>query len=456
MTRRVHLVGIGGAGLSGIARVLRGRGETVTGSDQSASPFSDGLPGLGVTVWLGHAAEHVTGADVVVASSAVPEANVELAAARAAGIPVLRREAFLGPLTAGRRTVAVAGTHGKTTTTGLVAWILRRAGRDPSFLVGGMFPDLGGNAAAGSGEHFVIEADEYDRTFLGLTPALAVVTNVEHDHPDCYPTPADFQAAFQKFADRVSEVLVVCLDDPAAAGLRPARAERWTYGLSAGADFRAEELRPNPAGGMDFLASRRGELLGLIRIRLPGDHNVRNALGALAAAAHLDVPLADARQALVDFHGAGRRFELLGEAGGVTVVDDYAHHPSEVRATLAAARTRFPGAEIWAVFQPHTYSRTRTFLEALAQAFDDADHVIVTAIYAAREAGDPEISGRTIVERMLHPDAHYIPDLDEAAAELLTRVRPGSVVLTLSAGDGNRVGRAVLEAMARRGLGGGA
>jgi UDP-N-acetylmuramate--alanine ligase len=302
----------------------------------------------------------------------------------------------------------------------------------------------------------VIEADEYDRTFLGLTPSLAVVTSVEHDHPDCYPTPADFQAAFQQFVDRVSDVLIVCLDDPGAAALRPARAERWTYGLSPDADFRAEELRPNPAGGMDFLASRRGDLVGLIRTRLPGEHNVRNSLAALAAASHLDVPLADARQAMVDFHGAGRRFEVLGEAGGVTVIDDYAHHPTEIRATLAAARIRFPEGEIWAVFQPHTFSRTRTFLDELSLAFGDADHVIVTAIYAAREEWDPDISGQTIVERMLHPDAHYIPDLDEAAAELLTRVSPGSVVLTLSAGDGNRVGRTVLEAMARRGQGGGA
>ncbi|MGH2626701.1 MAG: glutamate ligase domain-containing protein, partial [Anaerolineales bacterium] len=291
---------------------------------------------------------------------------------------------------------------------------------------------------------------------LGLTPSLAVVTNVEHDHPDCYPDPASFQAAFQEFADRVSETLIVCLDDPGAAALRPRRAERWTYGLSAEADFRAEELRSNPAGGMDFLASRRGELVGLIRTRLPGEQNVRNALAALGAAALLDVPLTEARQALVDFHGAGRRFEVLGEAGGVTVVDDYAHHPTEVRATLAAARGRFPEAEIWAVFQPHTYSRTRTFLGELATAFGDADHVIVTAIYSAREEQDPEISGLTIVERMLHPEANYIPDLDKAAAALLTRVTPGSVVITLSAGDGNRVGRTVLEAMARRGQGGGA
>lgn len=442
--------------MSGIARVLRERGETVTGSDQAASPFSDALGDLGVTVWIGHAAEHVAGADVVVASSAVPDGNVELAAARAAGIPVLRREAFLPQLTTGYVTVAVAGTHGKTTTTGLIAWILRRAGRDPSFLIGGMLPDLGGNAAAGAGRHFVIEADEYDRTFLGLTPSLAVVTSVEHDHPDCYPTPADFQAAFEEFVDRVSEVLIVCVDDSGAALLHPARAERWTYGLSPSADFRAEELRPNSAGGMDFLASRRGELVGLIRTRLPGEHNVRNVLAALAAATHLDVPLAEARQALVDFHGAGRRFEILGQADGVTVIDDYAHHPTEIRATLAAARERFPESEIWAVFQPHTFSRTRTFLGELSHAFGDADHVIVTAIYAAREEWDPDISGQTIVERMLHPDAHYIPELDEAAAELLSRVGPGSVVLTLSAGDGNRVGRIVLEAMARRGQGGGA
>jgi UDP-N-acetylmuramate--alanine ligase len=456
MTRRVHLVGIGGAGMSGIARILHQRGDVVTGSDQAASPFSDSLADLGVKVWIGHSADHGVGADVVVASSAVSEANVELAAARAAGVPVLRRDAFLPELTAGSKVVAVAGTHGKTTTTGWIAWVLRQAGRDPSFLAGGILTDLGANAGAGRGKDFVLEADEYDRTFLGLHPAVAVVTNVEYDHPDCYPTPDEFQAAFAQFANQVTELLIACADDPGAAALQPARAVRLTYGLGPDAEWRAEELRPNSAGGMDFLASRQGELVGLMRTRLPGDHNVVNALGALAAVDHLGVPLVDARQALAEFHGAARRFEVIGEVSGVVVIDDYAHHPSEIRATLSGARRRYPEAQIWAVFQPHTFSRTRTFLNEWPAALGQADHVVVTAIYAAREPNDPDLEGAAIVERMMHPDARYIPGLDDAAEEVLSRVRPGSVVLTMSAGDGNRVGKRVLSGLAGRGPGGGA
>jgi UDP-N-acetylmuramate--alanine ligase len=445
MSRRVHIVGIGGTGLSGIARVLHERGERVSGSDQTPSEYSRALEGLGVPVAYGHRAENVAGADVVLASSAIAEGNPELAAARRAGIPVLRRETFLAELTAGFETLAVAGTHGKSTTTGMIAWILDRAGKDPSFIVGGMLADFGTNAHAGGGKAFVIEADEYDRAFLGLRPSVAVVTSVEHDHPDCYPTAADFQAAFEAFVDRVQDLLLVCQDNPGAASLGRDGLQRLTYGMSSQADWTAEETRLNAAGGSDFLAVRRGEVLGLVRTRLPGAHNVLNSLAALAACDHLGVPLAIARDALTEFHGVGRRFEVMGQVGGITVIDDYGHHPTEIRATLAAARQRYPQAEIWAVFQPHTFSRTRALLEGFAAAFGDADHVVVTEVFAAREKPDGVTSGAQIVGRMSHPDARFISELDEAAETVLHGLRPGSVVVILSAGDANRIGRLLLE-----------
>lgn len=443
-------MGIGGAGLSAIARVLHERGQTVTGSDQARTAFAAELESDGVLVSYGHEAANVRGADLVIASSAIPGDNPELVAAHEAGIPVLKREAFFGDLTAGHKTVAVAGTHGKTTTTGLIAWVLERAGLSPSFIVGGKLVDLGTNARAGKGPHFVIEADEYDRAFHGLNPSVAVVTNVEHDHPDCYPTPEEFHAAFVVFVEQVQELLLVCADDPGAASLGRQGLSRRTYGLSADADWFAEEIRPNGAGGMDYLALCDGQLLGLVRLRLPGLDNVRNSLAALAVASELGVTFVEAREAMVDFRGVGRRFEVLGQETDVTVVDDYAHHPTEIRSTLAAARSRFPEADIWAVFQPHTYSRTRTLLDALKGAFTDADHVIVLDIFAARERPDSETTGESVARQIEHPEALFIGDMQKAVEHLLNGVAPGSLVITLSAGDGNQVGRSLVEQLRKR------
>ena len=431
--------------MSAIASVLLERGEQVTGSDRAHSPYADELERRGVNIAYQHQADNVIGADLVVASSAVPEENVELRTAREQGIPVLRRAAFLSDLTAGYRTIAVAGTHGKTTTTGMIAWILEQDGRSPTFIVGGMLSDLGGNARAGAGSEFVIEADEYDRTFLGLHPDVAVVTNVELDHPDCYPTLKAFTQAFAQFSDQVGSMLFVCSDDPGAMALNPTHAARRTYGLAANADLHAEDLRPNTAGGSDFLALRGDTTLGLVRTRLPGEHNVRNALASLAVSEYLGVDFRIAREALAEFHGAGRRFEIKGEAHGVTVVDDYAHHPTEIRATLRAARQRFPDGEVWAVFQPHTYSRLRALQSEYARAFEDADHVLVTEVFAAREPVDANFGGEQIAALISHPDVKFSPDFNHTAAELLGEVQPGDVVITLSAGDGNRVGECLLE-----------
>ena len=438
-------MGIGGAGMSAIASVLLERGEQVTGSDRAHSPYADELEKRGVVIEYAHRAENVTGADLLVASSAVPDDNVELQAARARGIPVKRRAEFLGELTRDYHTIAVAGTHGKTTTSGMIAWVLEQDGRSPTFIVGGMLPDLSGNAHSGTGPDFVIEADEYDHTFLGLHPDVAVVTNVELDHPDCYPTFELFREAFVQFSSQVESMLFVCQDDSAAMTLEPVHAKRMTYGLDPGADLHAEDIRVNTAGGSDFLALRGSETIGLVRTRLPGDHNVRNALACLAVCDYLGVEFRVTRDALTEFHGAGRRFEVKGEAGGVTIIDDYAHHPTEIVATLNAARQRFPQGQIWAVFQPHTYSRLRALKAEYAGAFQKADHVLVTEVFAAREAVDPDFGGRQIADLISHPDVRFQPDFERAAVELAEDVHPGDAVVTLSAGDGNLVGDRLLE-----------
>jgi UDP-N-acetylmuramate--alanine ligase len=447
MSRKVHLVGIGGAGLSGIARILLDRGEIVTGSDLAVSEYSQALEQAGVRLWLGHHADNVVGADLVVASSAVSDANPEVMAARRAGIRVVRRNEFLGELTEGYQTVAVAGTHGKTTTTGMITWVLEKAGSSPTFLVGGLLEDFGTNARLGTGPHFVIEADEYDRAFLALRPSLAVVTSVEHDHPDCYPTFDHFRRAFESFASRVEGCLVVYGEDPVAGALLPGTGEVVRYGLGEGMDWRADEIRSNAAGGSDFLVVVGGQDRGLVRTRLPGRHNVLNALGALAAVDHLGVPFAEARQALTEFHGARRRFEVMGEAQGVIVIDDYAHHPSEIRATLAAARARYPEAQIWAVFQPHTFSRTRVLLEDFGAAFTDADQVIVTEIFASREHAEPGVSGRLVAERIPGKQASFLATLPEAVEYLAEHVRAPATVVILSAGDANQIGHGLLQTL---------
>jgi UDP-N-acetylmuramate--alanine ligase len=445
MSRKVHFVGIGGSGMSALAHVLHGRGESVTGSDQEATPYVRALQEAGVNISIGHNAKNVTGADLVVSSSAIPESNVELQVAVDVGIPVKRRQEFLDELTRDYETVAIAGTHGKTTTTGMVAWILDQAGFDPSFVVGGLLPDFGANGKAGKGSYFVIEADEYDNAFLGLHPAIAVVTNVEHDHPDFFPTYEDVVNAFQTFVGQVKEKLIICADDPGAFSLSYKGVERITYGFEPSAHWRAEELRANAAGGMDFLLIKGEGLLGLVRTRLPGEHNVSNALAAFAVADALQIPFAISRDAMTKFHGAGQRFEILGVVNDIAIIDDYAHHPTEIRATLSTSKLRYPQAEIWAVFQPHTYSRIKTLLAAYRTAFGDADHVIVTEVFGAREEADGVISGEFVANEIDHVDVRFIGDFNEIAEELARNVRVGDVVVTMSAGDANQVGRNLLK-----------
>ena len=443
---RLHIVGIGGAGMSAIATVLIERGYQVSGSDQAESDVTRSLRDRGAQVVIGHRAENIGEADMVIASSAIRDDNVELAAARQRNIPVNKRARFLGWLMQGALGIAVAGTHGKTTTTAMITQILLGDGRDPSFIVGGMIAETGQSAHAGRDREFVIEADEYDRTFLGLTPTVEVITNVEHDHPDFYPTFEDVVGAFRAFVDLLpaNGLLVACGEDAAAAHLAKAAPRARLYGFDAKLDWYATDVRPNNAGGSDFIAYRGGESLGLIRLRVPGRHNVLNALAALAATDFLGVSFSRAQDALSDFRGVGRRFEVRGEVNGVTIVDDYGHHPTEIKATLAGAKLRYPGQAIWAVFQPHTYSRTKTLMNRFAEAFADADHVIVTAIYAARERDTLGISHADVVAAMRHPDARAIDALTDVVTFLREHARPGDVVITFSAGDANKISTQLL------------
>ena len=461
----VHLIGIGGTGLSAIARVLLERGYEVSGSDRVLSPQAGELAALGARVLVGHQAGHVRGADLVVRSSAVPDDNPEVQAALAAGVPVLKRAQFLGELMRDQQVIAVAGTHGKTTTTAMIAWVLTSLGLDPSYIVGSTVKNLNQNAHAGQGSAFVIEADEYDRMFLGLNPNVAVVTYLEHDHPDCYPTMESYRAAFAEFIQRIKPggLLLTCQDTAKTRRLTqavPAGARACTYGLSAGAEYVAEDAHPNAHGGYDYQAvwqpagSPRVSL-GSVQLQAPGMHNLRNSLAALAAvhsvlpagSRHQHMPAA--AQALGSFTGTGRRFDLQGEPGGIAIIDDYAHHPTEIQATLAAARARYPQRRIWAVWQPHTYSRTSALLPAFAGSFGDADRVLVTEVYPSREQAKDfnNFSAAQVVANMQHPGAQFSPTLDETVQNLLQQLVSGDVLLVLSAGDADQVSARLLAAL---------
>ncbi|OGN94478.1 MAG: UDP-N-acetylmuramate--L-alanine ligase [Chloroflexi bacterium RBG_13_50_21] len=467
--KSVHFIGIGGTGLSAIARVLLESGYHVTGSDRALSPLAKNLQAEGVRINIGHRAANIEGAQVVVRSSAIPDDNVEVVEAQKKGIPVLKRSEFLSSLMDEHYGIAVAGTHGKTTTTAMIAWMLTYMKQDPTFIAGGVLVNTGTNAHAGKGQAFVIEADEYDHMFLGLRPKLAVITNIEHDHPDCYPTKEDFFNAFDEFALQVGSdgTLLVCANDHSALRLGRMARQRgqkvYTYAIqnsassidAVTADYFADELAPNQAGGMSFnamctLESNRFEVLPTINLRLPGRHNVQNALAALAVAHRMQLPIEQAGAALSEFQGTGRRFEVRGEINGITIVDDYAHHPTEIRATLSAAHMRYPKSSLWVVWQPHTYSRTRLLFNDFTTAFEQAEHVVVTEIYAAREKQpDDGFSSRQIVAEMTHPDVQYISDFSLAAMYLVDRLAPGDVLIVLSAGDADQIS-AQVEALLKK------
>jgi UDP-N-acetylmuramate--alanine ligase len=454
----VHLIGIGGSGMSAIARLLLESGFSVSGSDRHTSSVLESLAKAGALVFVGHNPENVAGASLVVRSSAIPDDNVEVQAALEANIPVLKRAEFLGSLMDERTGIAVAGTHGKTTTTAMVAWMLSSLGQDPSYIIGSDSRNLGTNARAGKGSAFVIEADEYDRMFLGLKPKIAIITNVEYDHPDFYLAEEDYFQVFSEFASTLEEdgVLLVCGDDTGASRLLQEAASHgvraFVYGIcDSGYDYYASGMAHNPVGGLTFevLIRRQADPVR-IALQVPGEHNVRNCLAALAVADQLGLPPNEAARSLSAFKGTGRRFEILGEENGIAVIDDYAHHPTEIRATLSAARARFPGRQLWVVWQPHTYSRTRSLFEDFASAFVEANHVVVTEVYAAREPVTADFSALQVVQAMGHPDAYFIPDLTQTTAFLLTHLDQGDVLLVLSAGDADQVSAQVLAALKER------
>lgn len=437
--KHIHFVGIGGIGMSGLAEVLHGRGFVITGSDTIESENTRLLQLRGIPVHIGHRAELVNGADIVVYSSAVnPDTNPETLEARRRGIPLIRRAELLAHLTRLGKSLAVAGTHGKTTTTSLCGLVLIAGGFDPTVVVGGRLHDFGGsNARIGNGEWFVVEADEYDRSFLQLTPTIAVITNVEAEHLDVYHTARAVEEAFIEFAQNVSLLgaLIVCGDDAGCRRIVTRLPHRTvTYGLSQWCDLSAR-----PHGRIDALPQWqvlwRGKQLGSLQLMIPGEHNVVNALASIAVGLELGIPFELMQAALANFRGVRRRFEILGQREGITVVDDYAHHPTEIRATLAAARQVFPGRRIIAVFQPHTYTRTRDFAQAFADELSAADIAIVTDVYPAREAPIEGISGETIIRCTNQAHLHYAPTFDDVQDSLNTVLRPGDVLLTLGAGN---------------------
>jgi UDP-N-acetylmuramate--alanine ligase len=463
MARHYHIIGIGGAGMSAMAHILLDRGARVSGSDLSDGASLEALAARGASVRVGHDAAAVAGADLVMTTSAAASDHVEIRAAHAAGIPVLKRADVWREWSAERRVVAVAGTHGKTTTTALLTLMLRAAGQQPGYLIGAEVPGLARPAAWGDPmAPLVLEADEYDRAFLALTPDVAVVTTVEWDHVDIYPDQADYAAAFARFAAATpANRLIVCGDDPGAAALAhdpatllvgidewlardPVSCRRAPLDWAASGVRHAGDVTHFDVWRHDrrLLATRHA---GSVTTQLAGLHHVRNALCAMAAATVLGAPRAAIDAVLASFAGARRRFDHRGTAGGVLVIDDYAHHPAEVRATLAAARARCPERRIVAYIQPHTFSRTRALLDQWAGAADEADVVYVGAIYAAREHDDGAVSAADLVHRLGHRRAHLAGTVAEATALIAAALAPGDVLLTMGAGDGWKIGEAILR-----------
>jgi len=449
--RPVHFMGIAGAGMSALAELCHRRGAKVTGCDQQAGGSAD-VAALGIPVQTGHDAAHVAGHRAIVVTSAVPKDHPELAAARAAGIPVIRRAEALAEATAGGTLIGVAGTHGKSTTTVMTTEALAAAGKAPTGVVGARVRSWSGNLSAGGHDLFVVEADEYDRSFLALTPTVAVVTNVEADHLDIYKDLADIEATFAEFVSR-ARYIVLCADDPGANALpSPATSEVIRYGLkSPDARLVATDLRP-AHGGTTFTVRYDGKTLGEIQLSVPGVHNVRNALAALACGiGPWGLTVEQMAPGLATFVGAERRFERLGAVAGVDIVDDYAHHPTEVHATLSAAREAFPGRRIVAAFQPHLFSRTRDFAAEFAESLALADAVYLADIYPAREQPIAGVTSQLIADGLAARGAApaWMGPRSGLATVLAGAVRKGDVLITLGAGDITRTGGEVFKLLAR-------
>lgn len=446
----IHFVGIGGIGMSGIAEILLTQGFDVSGSDMASSEITDYLVSRGARVSIGHDAAHVRDAEVVVYSSAVdPKTNPETVEAQRRQIPIIRRAEMLSEVSRLKYCLAIAGTHGKTTTTSMSGLVMMKANMDPTVIVGGRLKGLGGsNARLGGGDWIVLEADEYDRSFLQLLPTIAVITNVEADHLDIYSDLDDIKGAFVEFANKVPfyGTACVCLDDPGVRAIMPLiKKVIVTYGMSPQSDVRAVDVEFHERASI-FTLVYKGAELGRITLNVPGEHNVRNALAACSVGLLCSVPFEEIAASLAEFGGVYRRFEIKGERNDVLVVDDYAHHPTEVRSTLTAARNGWK-RRIVAVFQPHTYTRTRDFFQDFATSFHDADVLVLTDVYAAREQPIEGVDGQLIADAARaagHRDVHYIQDKTKVAEALRNLVQSGDLVLTMGAGDIWKVGLELL------------
>ncbi len=450
----VHFVGIGGIGMSGIAEVLLNLGYRVSGSDLTESETTLRLENLGARVATGHDASNLGEADVVVVSSAVGEGNPEVLAARGRGVPVIQRAEMLAELMRMKYGIAVAGSHGKTTTTSILSVVMAEAGLDPTMVIGGRLNSLGSNARLGQGEFLVAEADESDGSFLKLTPTYAVITNIDPEHLDHYGDMSKLREAFVEFANKVPfyGLVVVCLDHPVVQDILPRIGKRLvSYGIDSVADYQAKDLSFGP-GYVRFDVLRAGEKLGPVELRMIGKHNVLNALAAIAVADELQVPFGVVQSALEKFEGIQRRFTVRGRVGGVTVVDDYGHHPVEIRATLAGARKAYDNRLV-VVFQPHRYTRTRDLQREFYSAFDRADVLVVMEIYAAGEEPIEGVDGRKLfmgIRSQGPREAHYISDRRHVVDWLVDNTRPGDLVVTMGAGDVWRVGEEYLARMRRK------
>lgn len=457
--QRVHFVGIGGIGMSGIAEVLLNLGYKISGSDLKNSAITQRLAEMGAVILEGHRAENAVGADVVVTSSAIATDNPEVAEARKLHIPVILRAEMLAELMRLKYGIAVAGMHGKTTTTSMVAAVLAAGDLDPTVVVGGRVDALGSNARLGKSQYLIAEADESDRSFLKLSPILAIVTNIDREHMDCYRNMNDVKRAFLEFMDRIPfyGMVVACNDDPLLRRILPQVQRRVaSYGTRRGSDF---WIKPGKAGFdaarnrpiAPFHVSYKGRDLGEFRLGVPGAHNILNATAAVAVGIGLDIPVELIRAALESFRGVDRRFQLRGKAAGVSVIDDYGHHPTEIRATLAAAR-ECGYKKVHVVFQPHRYTRTRDLMEEFIGAFSDADSLFVLDIYAASETPIEDVTAESLARKISDKGlpASYISSFDDAATAVTSIAQEGDMILTLGAGSVSQLGPMILEKLGQR------
>jgi UDP-N-acetylmuramate--alanine ligase len=458
--QRIHFVGIGGIGMSGIAEVLLNLGYNISGSDLKSSPVTHRLASLGAQTFDGHAAANITGADVVVTSSAISIDNPEVAEARRLHIPVIQRAEMLAELMRLKYGIAIAGMHGKTTTTSMVAAVLAAGGLDPTVVVGGRVDAMGSNARLGKSQYLVAEADESDRSFLKLSPIISVVTNIDREHMDCYRDMRDVRRTFLEFMERVPfyGIIVGCNDDPTLRRLLPRSHRRvTTYGTTRDSDFlirigKSPVLEADHRSLSQFAVTYKGKDLGSFTLHVPGIHNVLNATAAIAVGTALDIPADQIRAALDSFRGVDRRFQLKGKVAGVSVIDDYGHHPTEIRATLAAAR-QCGFRRVHVIFQPHRFTRTRDLMDEFTTAFNDADSLVVLDIYPASEKPIEGITGEVLANRITgkaNRPAIYAPSVAQAISAVAAAAQPGDMIMTLGAGSVSQLGPAILEKLQSR------